>query len=163
MSNRAIDSLKFAVFNEWSYDPPAGGMTIYYAVYGTAYDVLRSPISEIYDHLSDILFDDTEIDELEEAYNEAIADENAIQHFSWDNGGLGCGCDVFAEGEDIAQVAADFFYDNLADWFDEDEAAEAEREAIIQNAIDQPNDYFAVIDLLEMIIGAIEMKNDAMY
>lgn len=38
-----------------------------------------------------------------------------IASWSWDNGGSGCGCIVYAEGADIAEAAAEFLEDRLDD------------------------------------------------
>ena len=52
MSNyKSVNNIKYAIYREWSYDPPAGEITLYYGACGSTKELLW-PIDEIYDHLS---------------------------------------------------------------------------------------------------------------
>lgn len=162
MTNK-IDSLKYAVFNEYSYDPPAGAVVIYYDARGTDYKDLLWPVSETYDHISSMIFDDG-AEEFEKVYNSVKATKESIENYSWENGGFGCGCDFVAEGKEIAKTAACFYQNELADCFENEEDDErAKKERIIKDAVDNPENYDAVIALLDMVSDAIDCKNDSMF
>lgn len=190
---RKIDKLKYAVFYEWSYDPPGGSLTLYYPVWGTTYKSLLGPANDVYSNVSSGVYDD-ESDELDRAYNRVKASRRSINSFGWDNGGLGCGCSFIAEGTEIAQAAVDFYRNDLEPWMDYiwedeededddeddlDELAEDENdtdedateriesrgtriEKLIQRALDNPDDYDTVINLLEMIDEIVEERNDSL-
>ncbi len=156
-----IEDLKYAIYDEWASNPPAGVSTIHFDVYGTSYEDLAWPVDEMYDHLSYSLYDE-EAEEFEEYYNSFEPTKEGILNYSWDNGGLGCGCGLLAEGKEITEKAAEFYKDVLEDWLDFDDAENIdldENQKLIEAAVKNPEDYDSVIKMLDMISMCIEHKN----
>lgn len=117
----AIDNLKIALFDEWTYDPPGGTARYYYFASGESYDSLIWPVDEIYDHLSNGLYDE----ELE-AFKKAVDGLNKkdltaddIRKWDWNNGGVGGECLLFGEGKEIIDVIADFYVEEIRDYKEE--------------------------------------------
>ncbi len=175
-----VQKLTYAVLTEWTEDPPAGCVTVYYDVWGTEPDELLWPVKEIGGHLTDYLEGD-EKREVEELVGKVLSSQLPLTSFSWENGGMGCGCSIYAKGTDIVQEALDFYTDVLGfgeeeeeeyEDFDEDEDldddddededgdADVDRAAIIEAAKAHPDDYDSVIALLEMISEAAAEQND---
>lgn len=128
-----IQTLKYAVFDEWSYDPPAGQTTFYYSSLSDNYAGLVDITDEIIDHLSDLVGeDDDEIPVL----TELDLSRKTIKNWSWENGGIGCSCLVYAEGEDIVEAAAGFYEDYLRDDFDEPDFDVDEEEPELEFNVD---------------------------
>lgn len=125
---KSIENLKYAIFNEWTDDPPAGCVTLYYDICFERPDEVKPIIEEIIDHVKDAIgyeepdaedlededFED-EIDGLDPADEEGNLSSDAIKNWSWDNGGSGCGCIVYAEGSDIAEAAIGFIEEYYED------------------------------------------------
>ncbi len=142
-----IKDLKVAIFEEWTDDPPAGSTKRYYIASGETAKALTWPIGEIVEHISAATgndFDDDEDDDYyyegeepdEENIEEDDNDENELdgldptdengditlddlKSWSWDNGGAGCGCIVYAEGKDIADALGEFYEEELRDSLEE--------------------------------------------
>ena len=68
--------------------------------------------------MEDENFED-ELEGLNPANEDGDLSLEALRNWSWDNGGSGCGCVVYAEGEEIAEAAAGFYEDYLRDDLDE--------------------------------------------
>lgn len=134
----SVDTLKYAIFNEWTDDPPAGCVTLYYASWFESCSEVKPIIDEIIDHVKDAIgYEEPDDEDLEdEDFEDEIegldpSDENGdisvedIKAWDWDNGGSGCGCVVYAEGIDIAEAASDFCEEHMDDIeeldFDEDD------------------------------------------
>lgn len=117
-----IDNMKIALFDEWSYDPPAGTSRYYYFAYSESYDGLTWPVDEIVDHLSECTYEEEELEELNEA-GEALDKDGLtaddIRSWGWDNGGVGGECLLFAEGKDIINAIADYYAEELRDGMEE--------------------------------------------
>lgn len=122
-----IDNLKFAVFEEWSCDPPGGSVYLYYDTYFESISEVFGIVDEIighvkfgsgYDDLDEDYYED-EIEGLDPADEDVKLTIENIKNWSWDNGGMGCGCVVYAEGVEIAEAAAKFYEDYLSDELDE--------------------------------------------
>lgn len=120
----SINNLKFAVFDEWSDDPPAGTSRYYYVESGESYETFLGTIGEILDHLNECTDDEEDLEGLEEAA-EILEKDNLtaedIIHWGWDNGGVGGECLVFAEGKEIAETAAEFYKEHFIYSFDFDD------------------------------------------
>ena len=129
----SIENLKYAILNEWTDDPPAGCVTLYYDTWFESLSEVKPIVDEIIDHVKNAIGyeeeyaedfeDDLEgLDPFDEDGNLTSED---LAAWDWDNGGSGCGCDVYAEGADIADAAAEFLKDRLDDieevGFDEDD------------------------------------------
>lgn len=122
-----IDNSKFAVFEEWSYDPPGGSVYLYYDTYFESISEVWGIVDEIIDHVKyGIGYDDEdddffkdEIEGLEPADEDGNLTVESIKKWSWSNGGMGCGCVVYAEGKEIAEAAAKFYEDYLRDDLEE--------------------------------------------
>ena len=156
---KTIKDLRYVMYNEWSYNPPAGFLTLYFPAVGSTYAELLGPISLINDQLSSG-FDDDELEGLDEACA-VKATKDAITHFCWENGDLGCGCEFLVEGEEIASKVADFYESKISDYLlDDSDEENPEYRAVINNAIRNPSDYDAVMQLLDMISEMIEQVND---
>lgn len=136
-----LENLKVAVYEEWTDDPPAGETRMYYIASGETSKDLAWPIGEIVSHITDAIgyedpdfededyededydeddFDDeidiNGLDPTDDDGNIAIED---IKTWSWDNGGAGCGCTIYAEGKDIVPALEEFFEENLYDDLEE--------------------------------------------
>lgn len=174
-----IDNLKYAIFSEWSCDPPAGSVNIYYDVCGTTYDKFMEVVEITYENMralvgyagedcddeeNEELYDDNEGEEYEpdddahELYNIYKSIEptkESIGSYSFDSGGCGCGCDFIAEGKEIAQQAADFYDYYLAEYYADDEERTRKNEKIVKKAVDNPENYNAVMKLIDLINDGI--------
>ena len=129
----SIENLKYAILNEWTDDPPAGCDTIYYDTWFESLSEVKPLIEEIIDHVKNAIgyeeeyaedFED-DIEGLDPFDEDGNLTSEDLAAWDWDNGGSGCGCDVYAEGADIADAAAEFLEDRLDDieevGFDEDD------------------------------------------
>ena len=123
-----IDNTKFAVFEEWSYDPPGGSIYLYYDTYFESISDVWGIVDEIIDHVKygigyydedDKEYFEDEIEGLDPSDEDGKLTIERIKNWSWDNGGMGCGCVVYAEGEEIAEAAAKFYEDYLMDDLEE--------------------------------------------
>lgn len=123
-----IEDLKYVILDEWTDDPPAGCVSLYYDIWFEDPDEVRPIIDEIVDHVKDAIgYEEPDDDECEDVdFEDEIegldpADEDgnlsldSISNWSWDNGGSGCGCIAYAEGSDIVETAIDFFEDHFDD------------------------------------------------
>lgn len=135
---KSLDSFKYAIFNEWTDDPPAGSITFYYDAIFEEADEVGSIIDEIVEHIKDATgyegLDSEELDN-EDYQNEmkglypgtenGVLTPDGIKNWSWDNGGAGCGCVAYAEGVDIIDAAINFYEETFEDidaiGFDEDD------------------------------------------
>lgn len=129
---KRIEDLKYAILNEWTQDPPAGCITLYYDTWFESLEEVKPIIDEIIEHIEIAIgyeedyaedFDDIEgLSPYDEAGN-LTAEDLAV--WDWDNGGAGCGCDIYAEGADIVDEAVGFLEARLDDieevGFDEDD------------------------------------------
>lgn len=122
-----IDDSKFAVFEEWSYDPPGGSVYLYYDTYFESISEVWGIVDEIighvrfgsgYDDLDEEYYEE-EIEGLDPTDEEGNLTVERIKKWSWSNGGMGCGCVVYAEGKEIAEAAAKFYEDYLRDELEE--------------------------------------------
>ena len=166
-----MDELKYVIYDEWTYDPPGGYATYYYDAWGDDETELSYPIDEILEHVA-FAAEDEDISEISPYHEDGSITLEDIKSWSWDNGGVGCGTVVYAEGNDIASAAADFYRDYLEDFAvdyfaenDEDFEDDTPNRAdiIIEKATDNPGDYDVVIELLELISALIEAHKEAMY
>jgi len=112
-----IENLKFVVFDEWSYAPPAGRNVNYYTACNESFEVIAEITDEIISHLEEIVDEDD--DEIPVLTDMDEFNAEAIQEWSWDNGGAGCSCVAYAEGKDIAAAAAEFYEEHLRDELEE--------------------------------------------
>ena len=128
-----MENLKYIILNEWTHDPPAGCITLYYDTWFESLSEVNPLIDEIVEHVKNAIGYEEEYaedfeDEIEGLYpydeDGSITSED-LAAWDWDNGGSGCGCEVYAEGVDIVDAAVEFLEDRLDDieevGFDEDD------------------------------------------
>lgn len=128
-----MENLKYIILNEWTHDPPAGCITLYYDTWFESLSEVKPLIDEIVEHVKNAIGYEEEYaedfeDEIEGLYpydeDGSITSED-LAAWDWDNGGSGCGCEVYAEGVDIVDAAVEFLEDRLDDieevGFDEDD------------------------------------------
>ena len=150
-----LDKLKYAVFAEWSFDPPAGGSNYYMDAWGESYEDLMGPVNEIYDHFRDLLDEENEDDEpFFELYSSKEPSKDFLENFAFDNGGLGCECCFIAEGKDIAEAAIEFFNSHFELYDDEDDYET--KINIIEEAKSHPDDCKKVLALINLISDQID-------
>ena len=106
-----IEDLKYAIFSEWCYDPPAGTTTLYYDAEGKTYAELVEITDEIIDHIQE--FTD---DELPILTDRDDLSREEIEDWTCEAGGVNGDCVLFAEGEEIVDAVIDFCEENLLDW-----------------------------------------------
>ncbi len=160
IDNIKFDKFKYAVFSEWSCDPPSSGSNYYMDAWGESYEDLIWPVEEIYSHFEDLLDEDNEDDETFFAlYKFRKPTKDFLENYAFDNGGLGCECCFVAEGRDIAEAAIKFFNSHF-ELYEEDDDYE-EKKRIIEEAESHPDDCKKVLSLIRLVSEAIEeyLKN----
>ena len=172
----SISNLKYAIFDEWTYDPPGGQVTYYYPSFAESFSDLLDPVEEIIEHVVEATGGEGEEEITTISIDEVSSADDIIQ-WSWDNGGVGCGCVLYAEGEDIIDAVTSFYYDILEeyayDYFEEEMTDDEESEEledgvpeanrIIKTAQNNPQDYEALERLIELVSELIEAHNNSMY
>lgn len=128
-----MENLKYIILNEWTHDPPAGCITLYYDTWFESLSEVKPLIDEIVEHVKNAIGYEEEYaedfeDEIEGLYpydEDGSITSEELAAWDWDNGGSGCGCEVYAEGVDIVDAAVEFLEDRLDDieevGFDEDD------------------------------------------
>ena len=168
-----IEDLKYVIYDEWSYDPPAGQVTDYYDTWAETYEDLLTDLDTIYEHIGyyfgDFGFDeddeesedeydeDEDFSEFKQIYKEQKPTEEWIRSFNWSNGGIGSSCILLVKGKDIAPAAANFYREHLAYY---DKKKETEHLSILNKAEQNPEDYDSVIALLKILRELIDIHND---
>lgn len=173
---KKIDKLKVAVFSEWSYDPPCGGVELLYITWADTYNEISWPVGEIQSNIS-VMLDSDEEDELQAAVDAVGRTRKSIEAFSWDNGGVGGGCEFVASGKEIVdkieelcddKFEDDFYYDEeyYADWeeedIDEEELQHKKNIEVLEAAKEDPENYDKVVELLDLVTDLIENRNCGM-
>lgn len=144
-----VENLKYAVFHEWTDDPPAGCVTLYYDTWFEDTDEIQPLVDEIIEHIKDAIgyeepdeedlededFED-EIEGLDPTDEEGNITPDNLRDWSWDNGGSGCGCIVYAEGADIAEAAIEFYEEYLDDIAEVDLEEDGEGNLLIEFPVD---------------------------
>ena len=170
----SIQELKYAIFDEWTYDPPGGQATYYYPSFAETFSDLLDPVEEIIEHVIEATGGEEEIITISP---DEVNSADDIMQWSWDNGGVGCGCVLYAEGEDIIDAVTSFYYDTLEeyayDYFEEEMQDDEDDEEledgvpaanrIIKTAQNNPQDYDALEKLIDFISELIEVHNNSMY
>ena len=170
----SIQELKYAIFDEWTYDPPGGQATYYYPSFAETFSDLLDPVEEIIEHVIEATGGEEEIITISP---DEVNSADDIMQWSWDNGGVGCGCVLYAEGEDIIDAVTSFYYDTLEeyayDYFEEEMQDDEDDEEledgvpaanrIIKTAKNNPQDYDALEKLIDFISELIEVHNNSMY
>lgn len=118
----------------------------------------------------DIEEEDEDEEDEDELYGLDPTDENGnvsladLKTWSWDNGGAGCGCIVYAEDKDIVDALAEFYEEELRDSLDDPDfdinGEEDNDEEILEYAKKHKDDLEAVNLLIEMLEKAIEEFNE---
>ena len=168
-----VGLLRYAIFEEWSYDPPGGSVRCLYDSLALFNEGLLAPVEEILDHIS-VSTEESEYKEASAIMGiEDIADED-ISNWGWDNGGVGCGCILYAKGEEIVEKAIQFYHDEMEDYvkdkyyYDEDDEEDCESRQkmskitdIIEKAQQNPGDYDSVTTLINMISEILMDHNES--
>ena len=158
---KSIEDIKYVIYQEGEYDPPAGAISVYYAEHSNSYEMLLLPIDEMYEHLMLVLYDE-DADELQELYDSREPTKEYIQNFRYEAEGMDCGCVLFAEGKEIASKAVEFFNSEFEIEEDTEEEEKA-KEKILEEALANPEDVDAVLRLLDLMDEYIDQHNDSMF
>lgn len=153
-----VKDLKCVYYREWSDDPPAGETPLYYGGVATAYESLLPIVDEVYGHFEDYVYDD-DLKDLNRLYKRKKPTRKYLESFYFDFGGCGCDVALYAEGEEIVSKAASFAEDILDDLDIDDCTEELEEKTaeLIAAAREHPDDYDAVMALLDHISDIVDI------
>lgn len=113
-TNNSVDELKYAIFSEWCYDPPAGTTTLYYDAVGKTYAEIVEITEEIIDHIEEFAED-----ELPVLVGRDDLSREEIEDWTCEAGGVNGDCVLYVEGEEIVDAVIDFCEENLLYWVEE--------------------------------------------
>jgi len=182
--NKNIEELKYVIFGEWE-SHRRGSSAWYYDTLSTDYNAALASGLEVMSNIGNnidwsfpsedekALNDDeiSELDgeeklcaELDRLYLTKAPTAEYLNTLHYDGIGVGFDCELIAEGKDILSKALQFLdtaqLDNERYYEDEDDGEEKQEadQMVIERAKQNPDDYDALKDLLDLISWAIELR-----
>ena len=181
-----IDTLKYAVFSESVYDPPAGEVNCCYSAWGDDFKDLLKPIDGMLENFA-VFADEEEAKEIKKIRDERQETAEYIKRFSASSGGAYGHCVCYAEGKNIVNAALSQFdkdeiyelvhfrdeeefddYDyigeeNEDDLFDEIKRVKNPVTKVIKKAMRDSEDRNAILKLLDLVDDFLERRNNVEY
>lgn len=154
-----LEEMKCVIFEEWSFDPPAGKSSFYYNEIASSYEDMMWIIDELQDHLSECI-DEPKMQEFNELLSRKSPTYDYLSNFYFDDGGVGCKCVLLATGKDIGPALIDFIETRLEfqldEYLDEKRAHVKAFDTIKSN----PSDIDNMKKLIKLLSNLIESNND---